>query len=56
MDEHSNYYTYDHREKPQIAVIKTLAGQIKETTVTESEIIFFIDGKMSFSFNDLPDY
>jgi len=56
LNEHLKCYNYDHREKPQIEVAKTLAGETKEITVTESEIVFFIDGKMRFSFNDLPDY
>ena len=56
MNEHLKCYNYDHREKPQIEVAKILAGQTREITITESEIVFFIDGKMRFSFSDLPDY
>ena len=55
LNEHLKCYNYDHREKPQIELAKILAGQTKEITVTESEIVFFMDGQMRLSFNDLPD-
>ena len=56
LNEHLKCFNYDHRKNPQIEVAKILAGQTKEITLTENEIIFFLEGRMRLVFNNLPDY
>lgn len=51
-----NCYHYDKSKKPMIEVVRILKSGRKESVVNCNEIVFFIEGRLRYIFNDFPAY
>ncbi|MDL2243282.1 helix-turn-helix domain-containing protein [Bacteroidales bacterium OttesenSCG-928-J19] len=55
-NEHQECFNYDKRAKPQVEVANFAKGKKGNLTFFESEIVFFMEGRIKFVFNDFPGY
>ncbi len=54
--EHICCPNYDQTEKPTIEVVKIVKGEKKELSASNNEIVFIIEGRMRYYFQDIPAY
>lgn len=54
--EHQDCHCYQHSEKPQVEVGKIEKGKSGSLFITGNEIVFFLEGRIWFIFNDLFEY
>ena len=56
INEHLACFNYDHSVKPQIEVVKIDKQEERALAITENEIVFVLQGRIKFFFEDFPDY
>ena len=54
--EHLNCSNYDLSEKPLIEVLKIVKGDSNKSSVISNEIVFIIEGRIRYRFQDLPTH
>ncbi|MDL2257336.1 helix-turn-helix transcriptional regulator [Bacteroidales bacterium OttesenSCG-928-I14] len=55
MNEHVNCFNYDKRSKPQVEVVKFAKWKKGNLLLGESEIVFFMEGRIKLVFNNSPE-
>ena len=55
-NEHLNCSNYDLSEKPIIEVLKIVKGDSNKSSVINNEIVFIIEGRIRYRFQDLPTH
>lgn len=55
-DEHLTCINYDNEKKPVIEVVKIVKGEKGDLSISNNEIVFFIEGRMKYIFRDFPEY
>jgi len=56
LNEHFACYNHDPLERPQIEVANIPSGQIGESTIVDNMIIFFVEGRVRFTYHDFSDH
>lgn len=56
MNEHQNCFNYDKRDKQQVEMVKFVKGERGDLLIAESEIVFFLEGRIKLIFSDFPEY
>lgn len=54
--EHISCFNYDKTDQPLIEVLKIVKGKTEELHITASEIVFFLEGRIRFTFKDKSGY
>ena len=55
-NEHTNCLNYDYSEKPLIEVVKIVKGEGSKSSVVNNEIVFIIEGRVRYCFQNLPTH
>ena len=55
-NEHFNCYNYDKGKNSPIEVVKIVKDKKENLYMTESEIVFFMEGRVKYTFEDFPEY
>lgn len=55
QNENKNCFFYDHSPKPQIELMRFKKGQAGKLTIQYNDIIFFIEGRISYKFRNSPE-
>lgn len=56
QNENRSCLFYDHSPKPQIELMKFSKGQSGEFTAQYNDIVFFLEGRVSYKFRNFPEY
>ena len=56
INEHLDCHNYDKKEKPEIEVAKIVKGEKGVLELPANEIVFFIEGRIRFTFDNFPDH
>lgn len=56
MQEHMKCFHFDTAEKPAIELVKIAKGTGANIKLHANEIVFFLEGRLRFTFKDFPDY
>jgi AraC-type DNA-binding domain-containing proteins len=55
-NEHFNCYNYDKGKNSPLEVVEVVKGKTENRYMTESEIVFFMEGRIKYTFEDFPEY
>ncbi len=54
--EHQQCFYFDSPEKPTVELVRIANGSKGDLNIRHNEVVFFMEGRLRFIFNDLPDY